>query len=67
MLKKIQEDPTLRGVGCIILDEVHERDVNTDFVMLAIKQVVWCRGRRCECLAYVPSRHFAASLCAAFH
>ena len=40
MLRKIQEDPTLRGIGCVILDEVHERDVNTDFVMLALKQVL---------------------------
>jgi len=40
MLRKIQEDPTLRGVGCVILDEVHERDVNTDFVMLTLKQVL---------------------------
>ena len=30
----------LRGVSHIIIDEIHERDVNTDFLMILIRDLV---------------------------
>ncbi|XP_068091400.1 ATP-dependent RNA helicase DHX30 [Hyperolius riggenbachi] len=38
LLKKLQTNPTLEGVSHIIVDEVHERDVNTDFLLILLKQ-----------------------------
>lgn len=32
MLRMIQSDPELSGVGCVIVDEIHERDLETDLV-----------------------------------
>lgn len=30
----------LRGVSHVIVDEIHERDVNTDFVMVVLRDMV---------------------------
>jgi HrpA-like RNA helicase len=30
----------LEGVGYVIIDEVHERDINTDFLLLLFKDVL---------------------------
>ena len=30
----------LRGVSHVIVDEIHERDVNTDFVMVVIRDMI---------------------------
>ena len=40
LLRRLQDDPTLQGVGAVIIDEAHERDVATDFVMLVLKEVL---------------------------
>ncbi|KAM8967200.1 ATP-dependent RNA helicase DHX30 [Pelodytes ibericus] len=38
LLKKLQSNPTLQGLSHIIIDEVHERDVNTDFLLILLKR-----------------------------
>lgn len=35
----LQSDPTLRDISCIILDEFHERNINSDFALAWIKQL----------------------------
>lgn len=37
LLRRLQVDPELKGVGCVIVDEVHERDVETDFCLLLLR------------------------------
>ncbi|KAM9308104.1 ATP-dependent RNA helicase DHX30 [Gastrophryne carolinensis] len=39
LLKKLQSNPTMEGVSHVIVDEVHERDVNTDFLLILLKQM----------------------------
>ncbi|KAM4705218.1 ATP-dependent RNA helicase DHX30 [Rhinophrynus dorsalis] len=39
LLKKLQSNPTLEGVSHVLVDEVHERDVNTDFLLILLKRV----------------------------
>ncbi|KAM4028278.1 ATP-dependent RNA helicase DHX30 [Anomaloglossus baeobatrachus] len=40
LLKKLQTNPRLEGVSHVVVDEVHERDVNTDFLLILLKQVL---------------------------
>ncbi|KAJ3183897.1 hypothetical protein HDU87_006015 [Geranomyces variabilis] len=40
LLKRLQADPSLRGVTHIILDEVHERDLNTDLLLIIVRQLI---------------------------
>ncbi|XP_069778183.1 ATP-dependent RNA helicase DHX30 isoform X2 [Narcine bancroftii] len=40
LLKKIQGNPSLEGISHVIVDEVHERDVNTDFLLILLKNVM---------------------------
>ncbi|CCW66337.1 unnamed protein product [Phytomonas sp. Hart1] len=37
LLRHLYTDPELRGVSCVIVDEVHERDLDTDFCLLLLK------------------------------
>lgn len=37
LLRKLQGNPGLEGVSHVIVDEVHERDVNTDFLLILLK------------------------------
>ncbi|XP_028933729.1 ATP-dependent RNA helicase DHX30 isoform X1 [Ornithorhynchus anatinus] len=37
LLRKLQSNPGLEGVSHVIVDEVHERDVNTDFLLILLK------------------------------
>ncbi|XP_063780645.1 ATP-dependent RNA helicase DHX30 [Pseudophryne corroboree] len=39
LLKKLQSNPGLEGVSHVVVDEVHERDVNTDFLLILLKHV----------------------------
>ncbi|KAI8824026.1 P-loop containing nucleoside triphosphate hydrolase protein, partial [Fimicolochytrium jonesii] len=43
LLKRLQQDPQLRNVSHIILDEVHERDLNTDLLLIIVRQLVKAR------------------------
>jgi len=40
ILRRLHSEPTLDSIGCLIVDEVHERDVYTDFVLLLIRQAM---------------------------
>ncbi|CAK0866440.1 unnamed protein product, partial [Prorocentrum cordatum] len=40
LLRHLASNPTLDGVGVVILDEVHERDVHTDFALLILRDLV---------------------------
>ena len=39
MLREAQNDALLRNYSLVILDEVHERTVNTDMLMLVLRKV----------------------------
>lgn len=38
LLRRLQTDQDLLGVGCVIVDEVHERDVETDFCLMLLRK-----------------------------
>lgn len=38
LLRKLENG--LRGVSHVIVDEIHERDVNTDFIMVILRDMV---------------------------
>merc|ERR1719440_1016982 len=40
VLRRLHSEPTLDSIGCLIIDEVHERDVYTDFLLLLIKEAM---------------------------
>ncbi|ESL07533.1 ATP-dependent DEAD/H RNA helicase [Trypanosoma rangeli SC58] len=37
LLRRLHTDPDLNGVSCVLVDEVHERDVETDFCLLLLR------------------------------
>lgn len=40
LLRRLHNDPELRGVSCVVVDEVHERDVDTDFALLLLREIL---------------------------
>lgn len=40
LLKKLQGNPSLEGCSHVILDEAHERQINTDMLMILLKRAV---------------------------
>jgi len=40
LLRTLRSNPQLDGVSHVILDEAHERDVNTDILLLLLKRVI---------------------------
>lgn len=40
LLRKLQLNPDLKGVTHLIIDEVHERDCTTDFLLILIKRLM---------------------------
>lgn len=40
LLRKIQKNPSLEGVSHVILDEAHERSINTDMLLVLLKRAV---------------------------
>ena len=43
LLRRLERDPTLAGVPHVLVDEVHERTVEGDFLLMALKELL---GRR---------------------
>eukprot|EP00040_Diaphanoeca_grandis_P036290 m.230959 g.230959 ORF g.230959 m.230959 type:complete len:892 (-) comp33591_c2_seq1:1647-4322(-) len=43
MLRQLQADPLLTNISHVLVDEVHERDINTDFLLLLLKDVLKAR------------------------
>ncbi len=39
LLRKLVRDPELRGVGCVVLDEFHERSLHVDLALGALKEL----------------------------
>ncbi|EPY37305.1 hypothetical protein AGDE_06629 [Angomonas deanei] len=37
LLRRLHTEPDLCGVSCVVVDEVHERDVETDFCLLLLR------------------------------
>ncbi|XP_062607434.1 LOW QUALITY PROTEIN: ATP-dependent DNA/RNA helicase DHX36-like [Saccostrea cucullata] len=44
ILRRLESDPTLKSVSHIIIDEVHERDLLCDFLMVVVKDLVAVRA-----------------------
>jgi ATP-dependent helicase HrpB len=39
LTRKLQTDPTLEGVGCVILDEFHERSIHADLGIAFLREI----------------------------
>jgi len=39
LTRQIQSDPYLEGVGCVILDEFHERSIHTDLALALLREI----------------------------
>ena len=37
-LRRLQDDPALEGVGCVIFDELHERGLETDLAFALVRE-----------------------------
>lgn len=37
LLKKLQSNPSLLGISHVVVDEVHERDINTDLLLALLR------------------------------
>jgi len=44
LLRRIQKDPRLRDVSHVLIDEVHERDLMTDFLLILLKELLCVRS-----------------------
>ena len=53
LLRFLVGNPKLEGVSCVIIDEVHERSVHNDFVLLILKDLVLERKETDEPLKLV--------------
>ncbi|XP_024129957.1 ATP-dependent RNA helicase DHX30 [Oryzias melastigma] len=40
LLKKLQSNPTLMGISHVVVDEVHERDINTDLLLALLRSAL---------------------------
>ncbi len=40
LLRRLERDPTLKGVTHVLVDEVHERTVEGDFLLMALKEML---------------------------
>ncbi len=63
LTRRLLADPELRGVGCVIVDELHERHLDGD---LALALVARLRARRPELLLVAMSATLAAEPVAAY-
>ncbi|KAJ3022647.1 UNVERIFIED_CONTAM: hypothetical protein HDU68_009010 [Siphonaria sp. JEL0065] len=43
LLRMLQGDPTLTGISHVIVDEVHERSVDSDFLLVILRQLIKSR------------------------
>jgi ATP-dependent helicase HrpB len=39
LTRRLQSDPTLDGISCVILDELHERSIHTDLALAMLREV----------------------------
>ncbi|MCO5549284.1 hypothetical protein L7F22_002752 [Adiantum nelumboides] len=43
LLRRLILDPTLTGVSHVIVDEIHERGMNEDFLLIVLRDILPCR------------------------
>ena len=43
MLRRLESDKTLEGITHVIVDEVHERTIESDFLLVILKQLCTVR------------------------
>eukprot|EP00667_Euglena_gracilis_P001056 EG_transcript_1056 len=48
LLRRLQDDPELRGVGCVMVDDVHERSLDVDFILLIMKELSLSSQLKCK-------------------
>jgi HrpA-like RNA helicase len=41
----LQSDPSLNNISHVILDEVHERDINNDYLMIVVRDLLLKRPK----------------------
>ncbi|ESO07888.1 hypothetical protein HELRODRAFT_75102, partial [Helobdella robusta] len=46
LLRRLQEDLCVEDVGCVIVDEVHERDLNTDVLLIHLLEMLTSNKKR---------------------
>jgi ATP-dependent helicase HrpB len=63
LTRQLMDDPLLDGVGCVILDEFHERSIHTDLAAALLKEV---RAARPELIVVVMSATLDAAPVARF-
>jgi ATP-dependent helicase HrpB len=63
LTRQLLDDPLLEGVGCVILDEFHERSIHTDLAAALLKEV---RAARSDLIVIVMSATLDAGPVAAF-
>lgn len=39
LLRQLVDDPTAEGIGCVLLDEFHERSIHTDLALALLREV----------------------------
>lgn len=39
LTRRLQSDPTLDGIGCVVLDEIHERSVHADLALAFLREI----------------------------
>ena len=64
LTRMLQKDPFLDGVGCVILDEFHERSVHADLCLALLKDL--CRDARPDLKLVVMSATLDAQRVASF-
>ena len=40
LLRRLMRDPSLEGISHVMIDEVHERDINTDFLLVLLRSLL---------------------------
>lgn len=50
LLRRIQRDPNLSNISHVLIDEVHERDLMTDFLLILLKELLCARSDFRVCL-----------------
>ena len=45
LLNEIARDPALRMVSAVVVDEPHERSINTDLVVAMLRRMLWLRAK----------------------
>ena len=43
LLRRLMRDQELEGISHVMIDEVHERDINTDFLLVLLRELISTR------------------------